>query len=603
MSSAGKSEPLVRITELRKTYSRGRWWEKQFQLRALDGVDLTLELGKTLAVIGASGSGKTTLAMCVALLDKPDSGKIWFDGHDVLSLPNDKAALLRARVQMVFQESASALPPHFSAREIIEEPLVVQRRYSPKERWELVSDLMTRVGLPPSWKDRRPHQFSSGQRQRLAIARALVLQPSLVVLDEPFTGLDLSTQGRLVNLLLELQAERSLAYLYISHDPDMARHFSDDVIALDHGKVVARGRMFTRLGDASPAQTQLPVGAGGPAVVRDSKLSGTAARECAQYLAGRCLQSLFLLFGVSLLSFIFLALAPGDFFEEMRLDPQISRETVTKLRAEYGMNQTLPVRYGRWLASVVRGDFGYSFAYGSPVAPLLWVRARNTLLLAGSALFVVWLAALSLGVLSAESPGGLLDRTCVLGTTVLLAIPELLVGLCFLALAVRTGWFHVGGMVSPGFEDFGPLEQVEDVASHLFLPVLSLVLCSLPLLLRHVRSAMLGVIDSPFIRGARGHGIGRGRILFRHALPAAINPLLSLFGFSLASLLSISLLTEIIMSWPGLGPLLLEAVMGHDAYVVVGAVTLSTLLLIGATTATDILLYAADPRIRAERMR
>ena len=154
MFSASGSEPLVRIAGLRKTYSRGRWWEKQAQLTALDGVDFTLEAGKTLAVVGESGSGKTTLAMCVALLDRPDSGRIWFEGCEVLSLPRSRAALLRPRVQMVFQESATALPPHFSAREIIEEPLVVQQRYSPKERLELVADLMIKVGLQPSWQGR-----------------------------------------------------------------------------------------------------------------------------------------------------------------------------------------------------------------------------------------------------------------------------------------------------------------------------------------------------------------------------------------------------------------------------------------------------------------
>jgi peptide/nickel transport system permease protein len=609
MPGARKSEPLVRTIDLCKTYSRGHWWEKQFQVRALDGVDLILERGKTLAIVGESGSGKSTLAMCVALLDKPDSGEIRLEGRDVLSLPRSEMALLRPRVQMVFQESASALSAHFSATEIIEEPLVIQRRYSPAERSELVCDLMARVGLPPSWKDRRPHQFSSGQRQRLAIARALVLQPSLLILDEPFTGLDLSTQGRLVNLLLELQAERSLAYLYISHDLDLVEHFSDDVIALDHGKVVTRGLSRTPFKDEEPARTQIAAKSGGnvvshtsPSRVQTRSQWGTAVRDSTRYLSFRLLQAIFLLFGVSLLSFVFLELAPGDFFEEMRLNPQISQETVSRLRAEYGMDRTLPIRYGSWLVSVARGNFGYSFAYGSPVAPLLWARARNTLLLAGSALLLAWLTALTLGVFAAEFPGSLLDRACALGTSVLLAVPELLVGLCFLALAVRTGWFHVGGMVSPGFEEFGAWERIGDVAAHLVLPVVVLVLCSLPLLLRHVRSAISGVIDSPFIRSARGHGIGRGRILFRHALPAAINPLVSLFGFSLASLLSVSLVTEIIMSWPGLGPLLLEAVMEHDVYVVVGAVTFSTMLLVGATTLTDILLYAADPRIRTESL-
>ena len=175
--------------------------------------------------------------------------------------------------------------------------------------------------------------------------------------------------------------------------------------------------------------------------------------------------------------------------------------------------------------------------------------------------------------------GGWLDRVCLLGTSTLLAIPELLLGLCFLALAVRTGWFRAGGMVSPGFEDLSPWEQAKDLAAHLVLPALVLLLGSLPVLLRHVRSAMLEVLDSPFIRGARGHGISRRRILFRHALPAAINPIVSLFGFSLASLLSISLLTEVIMSWPGLGPLLLEAVLARDVYVVIGATMLSDLVL------------------------
>jgi peptide/nickel transport system permease protein len=319
-----------------------------------------------------------------------------------------------------------------------------------------------------------------------------------------------------------------------------------------------------------------------------------------RYLAVRFLQSALLLLGVSLLSFAFLELAPGDFFQEMRLNPQISPNTVARLRAEYGIDRPLPVRYGRWLASAVRGDFGFSFAYGTPVAPLLLVRARNTLLLTGTATLLAWALALPLGVFCAARPGSWLDRACSLMTSTLLAIPELLLGLCFLALGVRTRWFPAGGMVSAGFEDFNRWQESGDLLWHLVLPVVVLVLGSLPVLLRHVRAALLETIDSPFIRAALGHGISRHRVLFRHALPAAVNPLVSLFAFSLAALLSGSLLTEVIMSWPGLGPLLLEAVLARDIYVVVGAVTFSTFFLVAGMALGDLLLFASDPRIRSE---
>ena len=322
-----------------------------------------------------------------------------------------------------------------------------------------------------------------------------------------------------------------------------------------------------------------------------------------RYLAFRCTQAILLLLGISFFTFAFVALSPGDFFQEMRLNPQISQNTVSRFRTQYGIDQPLLIRYGRWLESVGHGDLGYSLAYASPVAPLLRVRARNTLFLTGTAMSLAWLLALSLGICCAEWSGGWLDRLCLLGSSTLLVIPELLLGLCFLALAVRTGWFRAGGMVSSGFEHLSPWNQAEDLAAHLFLPALVLSLGSLPVLFRHVRTAMLGALDSPFIRAARGHGISRHRILFRHALPVAINPIVSLFGFSLASLLSISLLTEVIMSWPGLGPLLLEAVLARDIYLVIGATMFSTLFLVMGTALADILLYASDSRIHPQGLK
>jgi peptide/nickel transport system permease protein len=318
------------------------------------------------------------------------------------------------------------------------------------------------------------------------------------------------------------------------------------------------------------------------------------------YVTARLLQGLIVLLGVSLLSFGLLEVAPGDYFQEMRLNPQISPDTIARLRQHYDMDASLPARYSKWLASVVRGDLGFSFSYDSPVAPLLLVRARNTLLLTGIATLLTWVLALCLGVCCAACAGSLLDRTCALMTSALLAIPELLLGLCFLAFGVRTGWFPAGGIVSPGFEDFTPWQQLRDLSWHLVLPLTALVLGSLPLLLRHVRAALLEVLDSPYIRASLGHGITRIRVLFWHALPAALNPLISLFGFSLASLLSVSLLTEVIMSWPGLGPLMLEGVLARDIYLIVDAVTLSALFLLVGTALADLLLFAADPRIRSE---
>jgi oligopeptide transport system ATP-binding protein len=253
-----KSEPLLRIEGLTKSYSQGHWWEKRFQTKALDGVDLTLEKGKTLALVGKSGSGKTTLAMCVAMLDKPDSGKVWFDGCEVSTLAKSERAALLPRIQLIFQDSAAALPARFSAAEIIAEPLVIQHRFRPSLRNEDGSDrvreLMAKVGLSPGWAKRRPHEFSGGERQRIAIARSLALLPSLLILDEPFTGLDLSVRGQIVNLLLSLQAELALTFLYISHDLDLVQHFSDTISVLDRGKIAEQASVPELFGSPMPVE-------------------------------------------------------------------------------------------------------------------------------------------------------------------------------------------------------------------------------------------------------------------------------------------------------------------------------------------------------------
>jgi len=317
-----------------------------------------------------------------------------------------------------------------------------------------------------------------------------------------------------------------------------------------------------------------------------------------RYTAKRFLAGILLLFLVSVLTFLLAELAPGDFLSEMRLNPQISAETVEALRTSYGLDQPLPLRYLRWLRSIAKGEFGFSFAHNRPVGALLWVRARNTLLLTTTATALAWLIAIPLGVWIASRQGGWTDRLSLGGISVLQATPELLLGLGCLLLAARSGLFPTGGMVSLGFAELGFAAKLRDLAVHLALPAAALVLGSLPILLRHVRSALVEVLDAPFVRVARGHGIPRRRLLFRYALPAAVNPLISLLGFSIATLVSGSLLIEIIMSWPGLGPLLLEAILARDLHVVIGCILLSGFFLVAGNLLADVLLYLADPRIQ-----
>jgi peptide/nickel transport system permease protein len=320
-----------------------------------------------------------------------------------------------------------------------------------------------------------------------------------------------------------------------------------------------------------------------------------------RYLARRVGHGILLLFGVSILMFLLLQAAPGEFLSELKLNSQISEETVAGLRAQYGLDKPLPVRYWKWLESSAKGDFGYSFAYNMPASRLLWPRARNTLLLTVPAVLISWLIAVPLGVLVAgQRKGSWADRLFSGGTSVLLALPDVLIALLALLVALKTGLFPVGGMTSVDPQDLGTWAHLRDVAWHMILPVAALVVGSLTIILRHVRASVSEVLQSSYMRAAEGHGLPRFKLLFRYALPAAANPLISLFGLSVALLLSISLLIEVVMSWPGIGPLLLEAILARDLFVVIGAVMLSTVFLVAGNLLADILLYSLDPRIRMQ---
>jgi len=233
---------LVRTRGLSKQYvQRSPFSRKKFVVDALVDVDLEIAHGCLTALVGESGSGKSTLASCLALLEKPDRGGIWFEGNEISRCDDRELAALRPKIQMVFQDSAGALNPRFTAGEIIAEPLEIQGREVRKNLRVRACELMEEVGLSPDWVDRRPLELSGGQRQRLAIARAIALKPAFLILDESLSGLDLSTQAQILNLLLDLQASHSLTYLLISHDLSLVGQVADFVAVMHQGRLVEQG--------------------------------------------------------------------------------------------------------------------------------------------------------------------------------------------------------------------------------------------------------------------------------------------------------------------------------------------------------------------------
>jgi peptide/nickel transport system permease protein len=316
-------------------------------------------------------------------------------------------------------------------------------------------------------------------------------------------------------------------------------------------------------------------------------------------IARRIASSMVMLFAVSVLSFGLLDMAPGDFFTELQTDPRVAPATVDALRTQYGLTGSTVIRYWHWVQSFVRGDLGFSLAQRAPVAEVIWERAANTLVLTIPAMLLTWCLALPLGIWIAQRKNQWADRAVSGATSMLIALPDLLVALLLLLMALRSGLFPTGGMYSPGADDLAFGARLADLAAHAFLPLCALVATTLPSVIRHVRASVIEAAGASAVQAARAHGVARWRITLRYVMPLAANPLVSLAGLSIASLLSASLLIEVVMSWPGLGPLLVEALLAKDVHVVLSASMLASALLVIGNLAADLALYAVDPRIRA----
>jgi len=259
--SSGASNPAVlRVRGLSKRYARGPLWRKHASFVAVNEVDLEIGLGETLALVGSSGSGKSTVARCIAQLEKADSGQVWIDGTELTRLSARELLPFRSRVQMLFQDAATAMNPRFSADEVIQEPLRIQGR-SRSEQQEIAQGLMKEVALSPDWLKRSVREFSGGQKQRLAIARALAVRPRLLILDEALSGLDLSIRAQIANLLLNLQETHSLTYLLISHDLAVVTGLADRIAVMSQGQIVETGPVSTVLRQPNHEETKKLVAA------------------------------------------------------------------------------------------------------------------------------------------------------------------------------------------------------------------------------------------------------------------------------------------------------------------------------------------------------
>ncbi len=311
----------------------------------------------------------------------------------------------------------------------------------------------------------------------------------------------------------------------------------------------------------------------------------------------RLLQAIPTVLGVTFISFLIIKLAPGDFLDQLRLNPQISPETIERLRRIYGLDEPALVQYLRWLKSAILFDLGYSFQYHTPVAELIAERIPNTLLLSVSSALVSWLLAIPLGMAAAFNEGGKIDKAVQAYAYSFMSIPSFFLAFLFLLFASRTGWFPIGGVQSPDFESLSFFGKVLDILHHLFIPAMTLSLVSLAGLTRLVRSATLEVLKSPMITALRAKGVSN-RTMVKHVLKNAMNPFTTLLGYEIASLISGAALIEIVTGWPGMGMLMLDAVLSQDLFLVMGGLYIGTIMLIAGNLMADLLLAWIDPRVR-----
>jgi len=319
-----------------------------------------------------------------------------------------------------------------------------------------------------------------------------------------------------------------------------------------------------------------------------------------KYIARRLIIMLPELWIITIIVFALIQLSPGTFLDQYKLDPSVSAETLKAMERELGLDKPAIVQYFYWLGKVVRGDFGYSFYYRRPVASLIGERLLGTFVLSLYSFVLSWIIGVVLGIVSALKKYTLTDKILTVIAFSGLALPGFFLALVLLYMAARTGWFPIGGMYSPETSRLDVWNAFKDIFWRMQLPAFTLTFGGFAGLMRYMRGSLLDVLNEDYVEFARAKGMPERVVIYKHALRNAINPLITMFGYSLSGLLSGAVITETIFSWPGLGRLTYQALLQKDYYVVMASTVIGTVLLVLGNLVGDILLAAVDPRIRYE---
>ncbi|MBM3270905.1 MAG: ABC transporter permease [Candidatus Sericytochromatia bacterium] len=326
-----------------------------------------------------------------------------------------------------------------------------------------------------------------------------------------------------------------------------------------------------------------------------------------RYIVKRLLQMLPKLILISVITFGISKLAPGDYVTmKLQNNPTVSREAIEREKARLGLDQPVPVQYLKWAKNFVTGDLGESYDYREKVSTLIWQRVPATLLLGVAVFLFVWLIALPLGIFAAVRQYSAVDKVTSSVTFFFLGVPDFFLAmLLLLGAAMLNQHFHghilpIGGITSTNFTDLSPLGKLLDYAWHLIIPVVAIGIGSIAILQRRMRGNLLDVLGEEYVRTARAKGLPENKVIYKHAVRNALNPMITLLGFEFAALLSGVAIIENIVAWPGLGQLMLDAILKQDVNLAMAGVMTGTIMLLVGNLLADVLLVVSDPRIKLE---